>query len=289
MKESKAWKVNGFLALLLVLLLYGGFVYFIVIQPVQHDFSWPATLASIATFLLATILASGFTVVQPNQARVVIFFGRYLGSVRESGFWLVMPLSSIKKVSLRVRNFNSKQLKVNDVEGNPIEIAAVVVFKVVDTAKAVFEVDNYEQFVEIQSETGLRHVATRYPYDIFEEGGYSLRGNAEEVAAELARELQDRLSVAGVEVLEARLTHLAYSPEIAGAMLQRQQAAAIISARQKIVEGAVGMVQMAITRLEQDKLLELDEERKAVMVNNLLVAIVSERAANPVINVGSLY
>lgn len=289
MKESKAWKVNGFLALLLVLLLYGGFVYFIVIQPVQHDFSWPATLASIATFLLATILASGFTVVQPNQARVVIFFGRYLGSVRESGFWLVMPLSSIKKVSLRVRNFNSKQLKVNDVEGNPIEIAAVVVFKVVDTAKAVFEVDNYEQFVEIQSETGLRHVATRYPYDIFEEGGYSLRGNAEEVAAELARELQDRLAVAGVEVLEARLTHLAYSPEIAGAMLQRQQATAIISARQKIVEGAVGMVQMAITRLEQDKLLELDEERKAVMVNNLLVAIVSERAANPVINVGSLY
>ncbi len=188
-----------------------------------------------------------------------------------------------------MRNFNSKQLKVNDVEGNPIEIAAVVVFKVVDTAKAVFEVDNYEQFVEIQSETGLRHVATRYPYDIFEEGGYSLRGNAEEVAAELARELQDRLAVAGVEVLEARLTHLAYSPEIAGAMLQRQQATAIIFARQKIVEGAVGMVQMAITRLEQDKLLELDEERKAVMVNNLLVAIVSERAANPVINVGSLY
>jgi len=289
MNESKAWKTNGFLALLLVLILYGGSIYFIVIQPVRHAFSWPATLASAACFLLATILASGITVVQPNQAKIVIFFGRHLGSVRESGFWLVTPLSSMKKVSLRVRNFNSKQLKVNDVEGNPIEIAAVVVFRVVDTAKAVFEVENYEQFVEIQSETALRHVATRYPYDTFEEEGYSLRGNAEEVAAELARELQERLAVAGVEVLEARLTHLAYSPEIAGAMLQRQQAAAIISARQKIVEGAVGMVQMAIARLEQDKLLELDEERKAAMVNNLLVAIVSERAAHPVVNVGSLY
>ncbi|MGI6066549.1 MAG: SPFH domain-containing protein, partial [Bacillota bacterium] len=192
-------------------------------------------------------------------------------------------------VSLRVRNFNSKTLKVNDVEGNPVEIAAVVVFKVVDSAKAVFDVDDYEKFVEIQSETALRHVATRYPYDSFEEGGYSLRGNADEVAAELARELQERLSVAGVEVLEARLTHLAYATEIASAMLQRQQATAILAARQIIVEGAVGMAQMAIAKLDKEGVVELDEERKVAMINNLMVAIVSDRAATPVINTGSLY
>lgn len=290
MNEIKAWKTSGFLGLLVILLLYGGCAYFAIAQIVGERWSWTELLLCILLFLSASFGASGLTVVQPNQASVLTFFGRYLGSVRESGFWLVAPLTSHRKVSLRVRNFNSKQLKVNDVEGNPVEIAAVVVFRVVDTAKAVFEVDNYEQFVEIQSETALRHVATRYPYDTFEdESGYSLRGNAEEVAAELAQELQERLAVAGVEVLEARLTHLAYSPEIAGAMLQRQQAAAIIAARQRIVEGAVGMVQMAISRLEQDNLVSLDEERKCLMVNNLLVAIVSERAAQPVINVGSLY
>lgn len=176
-----------------------------------------------------------------------------------------------------------------DVEGNPIEIAAVIVFKVVDTAKALFDVENYEQFVEIQSETALRHVATKYPYDNFEESGLSLRANAEEVAHELGQELQARLLVAGVEVIEARLTHLAYATEIASAMLQRQQAAAIVSARQKIVEGAVGMAQMAITTLLQDGIVELDEERKVAMINNLMVAIVSDRAAQPVINTGSLY
>jgi regulator of protease activity HflC (stomatin/prohibitin superfamily) len=170
-----------------------------------------------------------------------------------------------------------------------VEIAAVVVFKVIDSAKAVFDVDDYEKFVEIQSETALRHVATRYPYDTFEEGGYSLRGNADEVASELARELQERLSVAGVEVLEARLTHLAYATEIASAMLQRQQATAILAARQIIVEGAVGMAQMAIAKLEKEGVVELDEERKVAMINNLMVAIVSDRAATPVINTGSLY
>ena len=193
-----------------------------------------------------------------------------------------------RKISLRVRNFNSKMLKVNDVEGNPVEIAAVVVFKVVDTAKAVFDVDDYEKFVEIQSETALRHVATKYPYDLFQEEGYSLRSNAEEVANELARELQVRLKVAG-GVIEARLTHLAYAMEIAGAMLQRQQATAILAARKKIVEGAVGMVQLAILQLQQDGIVELDEERKATMINNLLVAIVSDRSAQPVINTGSIY
>jgi len=227
--------------------------------------------------------------VQPNQSRVITFFGSYFGSVRDNGIWLTVPLSTGKKISLRVRNFNSAKLKVNDVEGNPIEIAAVVVFKVVDSAKALFDVENYEQFVEIQSETALRHVATKYPYDRFEEEGYSLRGNAEEVAAELARELQTRLALAGVEVMEARLTHLAYATEIASAMLQRQQASAIVSARQKIVEGAVGMAQMAIAKLQQEGVVELDEERKVAMINNLMVAIVSDRAAQPVINTGSLY
>ncbi|MBE3555418.1 MAG: SPFH domain-containing protein, partial [Thermicanus sp.] len=188
-----------------------------------------------------------------------------------------------------VRNFNSAKLKVNDQQGNPIEIAAVIVFKVVDTAKALFDVDNYEEFVEIQSETAIRHIASLYPYDLFEEEGFSLRGNTDEIAAELGKDLQKRLAVAGVEVMEARLTHLAYATEIAGAMLQRQQAAAILAARQKIVEGAVGMVQMVIRQLEADGMVELDEERKAAMVNNLMVAIVSERGAQPVINAGTLY
>lgn len=202
---------------------------------------------------------------------------------------MTIPFSDRKKVSLRVRNFNSARLKVNDVEGNPVEIAAVIVFRVVDSAKALFQVDNYNSFVEIQSESALRHVASKYPYDLFEETGYSLRGNAEEVAAELTEELQHRLSVAGVEVMEARLTHLAYATEIASAMLQRQQAAAIVAAREKIVEGAVSMVQMAIGKLQAEGVVELDEERKAAMINNLLVAVVSDRSAQPVINSGSIY
>src|SRR5690606_11775514 len=224
-----------------------------------------------------------------NQAQVVTFFGKYMGSIRESGLFLTIPLSLRRTVSLRVRNFNSNKLKVNDVEGNPIEIAAVVVFKVVDSAKAIFDVDHYEEFVEIQSETAIRHVAGKCPYDNFEEDEVTLRGNAEEVSAELQRNLQERLNVAGVEVLEARLTHLAYSTEIASAMLQRQQAAAILSARKKIIEGAVSMAQMAVETLETDGVLQLDEERKVNMVNNLLVAIISDRGAQPVLNTGSLY
>lgn len=202
---------------------------------------------------------------------------------------MTVPLTVRTMVSLRVSNFNCKTLKVNDVEGNPVEIAAVVVFRVIDSARAIFDVTNYEQFVEIQSETALRHVATKYPYDNFGEVGFSLRGNAEEVAAELTRELQERLALAGVEVMEARLTHLAYATEIASAMLQRQQAAAILAARQIIVDGAVGMVQMALLRLEKEGILELDQERKVAMINNLLVAIISERGAQPILNTGSLY
>lgn len=280
MSEYQAWKVNGFLALLILLGLAAGAVYSFVAMKI---------ILGIVLTVLALIPTAGILIVQPNQSKVITFFGRYIGCVKEAGFWFIVPFALHKKVSLRVRNFNSKTLKVNDVDGNPIEIAAVVVFKVVDSAKAVFDVDDYEKFVEIQSETALRHVATRYPYDNFQSEGYSLRGNAEEIAGELARELQERLSVAGVEILEARLTHLAYATEIASAMLQRQQASAILAARQIIVEGAVGMAQMAISQLENDGVVELDEERKMAMINNLMVAIVSDRAAQPVINTGSLY
>ncbi|UFJ59696.1 SPFH domain-containing protein [Brevibacillus sedimenti] len=280
MTEKRTWALNGFIGLLLEVVLFALGLYFLS----------EGSLIGVLFLLLAAVGISGFFIVQPNEAKVLIFFGQYLGSVRRSGFWWGTPFTIRKKVSLRVRNFNSSKLKVNDVEGNPIEIAAVVVFRVVDSAKALFDVDNYETFVEIQSETALRHIASSYPYDTFEDiNASSLRGNADEVAAELARELQQRLQVAGVEVLEARLTHLAYATEIAGAMLQRQQAAAIIAARQKIVEGAVGMVQMAVNKLKEDGVIDLDEERKAAMVNNLMVAIVSEREAHPVINTGTIY
>ena len=280
MFEKQAWKMNGFLALLLSLItLFGAGYAFFQVQ----------ILAGILLIIVFVLMVSSIMVVQPNEAKAITFFGSYIGSVRESGLWMTIPFTSKPKVSLRVRNFNSKMLKVNDIDGNPIEIAAVVVFKVIDSAKALFEVNNYEEFVEIQSETALRHVANKYPYDQFEEGGYSLRGNADQVAGELAGEIQERLKSAGVEVIEARLTHLAYATEIASAMLQRQQATAIIAARQKIVEGAVGMVQMALDKLEKEHIVELDDERKAVMINNLMVAIVSDRAASPVINTGTLY
>lgn len=281
MKEKSAWSLNGFLVLIMVLALLGTGITLLI----------NLKLFGIVLLAVGIILMTGIQVVQPNRAYAVTFFGSYIGTIREPGLWFTLPFSLRKAVSLRVRNFNSKTLKVNDTEGNPIEIAAVVVFKVVDTAKAIFDVDKYEQFVEIQSETALRHVASRYPYDTFEHTGtgYSLRGNAEEVAQELAQELQQRLMLAGVEVTEARLTHLAYSTEIAGAMLQRQQANAILAARQIIVDGAMGMVQMAIERLDKENVVKLDEERKAAMINNLLVAIVSDRSAQPVINTGSLY
>jgi regulator of protease activity HflC (stomatin/prohibitin superfamily) len=266
--EQKAWKINGFIGILVVFVLIGVTIYSFVLEQI---------VLGVILATITAILASGIRVVQPNEARAVIFFGNYIGSVRESGLWLIVPLSIDRKISLRVRNFNSKTLKVNDIDGNPIEIATVVVFRVVDSAKAVFDVDDYEEFVEIQSETALRHVATGYPYDTFDEEGYSLRGNSQEVADELCHELQDRLAIAGVEVMEARLTHLAYATEIASAMLQRQQATAILAARQKIVEGAVGMSQMAIEQLQQDGIVELDEERKVAMINNIMVAIISDR------------
>ncbi|MNO26889.1 SPFH domain / Band 7 family protein [compost metagenome] len=282
-KEKEVSYLNGFIALLLIIAIGGASGYLISLQE-----TFPVIIG-IAAAVIALLLLTGLTVVQPNQASVVTFFGRYLGVIRKSGFYLAIPFSNRKKVSLRVRNFNSAKLKVNDVSGNPIEIAAVVVFSVVDSAKALFEVDEYETFVEIQSETALRHVASKYPYDQPESTGFSLRGNTEEIALELTEELQKRLAIAGVKVTESRLTHLAYSTEIASAMLQRQQAEAIIAAREKLVDGAVTMVQMAIERLQTNNVVELDDERKAAMINNLLVAVVSDRSAQPVINTSTLY
>ncbi|GIP52806.1 SPFH domain-containing protein [Paenibacillus vini] len=282
-KEKELTYMNGFVALLFILAITGAGVYLITLEDVLP------LIAGIAACIVAFVLLTGLTIVQPNQSNVVTFFGRYVGVIRKSGFYLAVPFSTRRRVSLRVRNFNSAKLKVNDVGGNPIEIAAVVVFSVVDSAKALFEVDEYETFVEIQSETALRHVASKYPYDQPDTTGFSLRANTEEIALELTEELQKRLEIAGVKVIESRLTHLAYSTEIASAMLQRQQAEAIIAAREKIVDGAVTMVQMAIARLQNDNVLELDDERKAAMINNLLVAVVSDRSAQPVINTSSLY
>ncbi|WP_340022285.1 SPFH domain-containing protein [Paenibacillus sp. FSL K6-1096] len=280
MKEKLLHPVSGFWVLALIAVCLGGGIY----GSVEGYITLPVIL-----FVAAGILCTGISVVQPNSSVVVTFFGRYVGTIASSGMYAVIPFSIRKTVSLRVRNFNSVKLKVNDVEGNPIEIAAVIVFKVINSAKALFDVDKYMAFVEIQSETALRHVASKYPYDNFNETGMSLRANADEIAKELASELQERLSLSGVEVIEARLTHLAYSTEIASTMLQRQQASAILSARQIIVEGAVSMVDMAIRQLKDSGVVELDEERKAAMINNLMVAIVSERGASPVINAGSLY
>ena len=242
--------------------------------------------------LLGSILLGclhGLFTVNPNEGVVCQLFGAYRGTVRESGLRWVNPLYSRQRLSLRVRNFETTQLKVNDQDGNPIEIAAVVVWKVIDTAEAAFEVDDYQHFVHVQSEAALRNLATRYPYDGHTEGEVSLRGNTIEIAEHLKLEIQTRLSKAGVSVMEARFSHLAYAPEIAGAMLRRQQAGAVIAARSKIVEGAVGMVEMALNALSRNKIVELDEERKAAMVSNLLVVLCGESQAQPVVNAGTLH
>ena len=231
----------------------------------------------------------GLTVVSPNTARVVLLFGNYQGSIKTPGFRWVNPLTVRRLVSLKIRNFESSKLKVNDHIGNPIEIAAIVVWRVVETAEAVFQVDDYEHFVHVQTESAVRVLATTFPYDAHEEGELSLRGSATEVSHRLGEEIQERLAKAGVEVIEARISHLAYAPEIANAMLRRQQATAIIAARQKIVEGAVGMVEMALDHLNAKQVVKLDEERKAAMVSNLLVVLCSDRDAQPVVNTGTLY
>lgn len=248
-------------------------------------------IAGIIMLVLGLIIATSLTIVQPNEAKVLTFFGTYLGVIRDQGLWATIPFTFKRSVSLRVTNFNSEKLKVNDLEGNPIEIAAVVVYKVNDAAKALYDVENYEKFIQIQSETGIRHIASRYAYDSFENTGnnLTLRQNSDEVADVLVQDLQKRLDVAGVDVIEARIMHLAYSSEIASAMLQRQQAQAVLSARKVIVDGAVGLVKAAIDQLTEQDIVELDEEKKAQMVNNLMVAIVSEKGTQPIINTGSIY
>jgi len=240
-------------------------------------------------WLVLVLLLPGFFLVNPNDAKVITLLGRYTGSVKQPGFWWVNPFTVKRKISLKVRNFETAKLKVNDNHANPIEIAAIVVWRVVETAEAMFEVDHYEDYVRVQSESAVRGLATTYPYDAHGEDAVSLSTHTIEVSQDLQVQVQERLAKAGVEVLETRISHLAYSPEIASAMLQRQQASAIIAARQKIVEGAVGMVEMALGMLAEKEIVELDTERKASMVSNLLVVLCSERGTQPVVNTGTLY
>lgn len=250
----------------------------------------PLWLLPIAlVFVVDLILLGGFFVVEPNVASVVTLFGNYVGTERRPGLWWTNPFAAKRKVSLRVRNFESSKLKVNELDGSPIEIAAVIVWQVVDSAEAVYNVDDYESFVHIQSESAVRTMATSYPYDQHEEGQLALRSHAAEVSKHLMEELQERLADAGVRVLDSRISHLAYAPEIAQAMLQRQQANAIIAARTRIVHGAVGMVEMALAELQKNGVVHLDEERKAQMVSNLLVVLCGERSTQPIVNAGSLY
>ena len=239
--------------------------------------------------LLVAFLFFGFFIVNPNEAKVLTLFGKYSGSVKRDGFHWANPLLTKRHISLRIRNFESSQIKVNDLEGNPIEIAAVVVWKVTETAEASFEVDSYEHYVKVQTEAAVRNLATQYPYDAYEDHHKSLRGNTLEIAEQMKVEVQERLNKAGVEVLEARINHLAYSPEIASAMLQRQQAGAIIAARSRIVEGAVGMVEMALDLLSKRDVVTLDNDRKAAMVSNLLVVLCGDRNTQPVVNTGTIY
>ena len=285
--EKRANKTNGFIALFIVIALFALDVFLLTTgirtgnDAILYIFI-PLVFISFLSF-------GGFMIVQPNESKVLMLFGKYTGTVRDSGFWWVNPFTVKKHVSLRIRNFNSEKIKVNDLHGNPIEIAAVIVWRVVDSARAIFDVQNYEQFVAIQAETAIRTLASEYPYDTNEGEKESLRSSPTEVAENLQKELQTRLEVAGVTIVEARITHLAYAQEIAQAMLRRQQAQAIVAARFKIVEGAVGMVQQALQDLSDKNIVNLDEERKAQMVNNLMVALVADHEAIPVINTGTIY
>ncbi len=261
----------------------------------ERDYGWlvpgiPMVLVCLAlvpVFGLGILLLRGFVLVEPNTSLVVLLFGRYKGTIRRDGFFFINPFTSRRKVSLRARNFDSQHLKVNDLRGNPVEIGAVVVWRVSDTAQAVFDVEDYESYVSVQTESAIRAAASKHPYDSAQPGQTSLRGDSDEVNVELRSQLTDRLSLAGVEVLEVRLSHLAYAPEIAGVMLRRQQAEAIIDARTRIVEGAVSMVKQALEQLEGHGVVRLDEERKATMVSNLLVVLCSESSTTPVVNAGA--
>jgi regulator of protease activity HflC (stomatin/prohibitin superfamily) len=286
-KETPRKAANGVLALLAFFVL-GGLAVALFISGATQERALPI----VAGLLLGTVALIGMTglfAIQPNTAKALTLFGQYKGSVRQEGLWWVNPFMAKKKVSLRIRNFETAKLKVNDLDSNPIEIAAVVVWQVFDSAEALFEVDNYEDYVRVQSESAVRSLATQYPYDAHSTEIVSLSHNAADISEQLAHEVQDRLQKAGIKVLEARITHLAYSPEIAQAMLRRQQASAIIAAREKIVEGAVSMVDMALKQIERDGIVTLDEERKAAMVSNLLVTLCTDQPMHPVINTGSLY
>jgi len=288
-REHSARTTNGF-PMLVIGVAVVGYAIWLFVQAIVHEQIGTLILALVLAVTAVVILVGLFTV-QPNESRVLIFFGRYIGSCRTEGFRWANPFTVKPRVSLRVRNLTSETIKVNDASGSPIEIGGVVVWRVVDTGKALFDVDSYEQFVSIQVETAVRSLATGHPYDPRDAEGaeLSLRGNQEEIAAELERELQDRLKVAGVKVLEARLTHLAYAPEIAQTMLRRQQAQAVVAARKLIVEAAVGMVDHALRDLSEKGIVQLDEERKAAMVNNLMVVLTSEQSSAPVLNTGTLY
>lgn len=282
-RENHKKVMSGWLHLVLGLAVIAYCIYLLIAGTVALKI----TGAIVAT--LTFIYLTGLFMVNPNEGRVMQLFGKYVGTAREEGLRWANPFYTKKRISLRVRNFETARMKVNDTDGNPVEIASIVVWKVIDTAEASFHVDNYEKFVEVQSESAVRNMATNYPYDSHEEHVVSLRGNTAQISEHLKKEIQDRLEQAGVQVIEARISHLAYAPEIAEVMLRRQQAGAIVAARQKIVEGAVGMVEMALKRLSEHAIVNLDEERKAQMVSNMLVVLCGDRGAQPVVNAGSIY
>ncbi len=279
--------INGWIMVAFILILISATVY--CLREGIKEENVPLCIAGSVLTILDLVLPIGFFIVNPNVSKVLVLFGKYRGTVRDNGFFWTNPFTVRKKVSLRIHNLNTDTLKVNDLSGSPIEIAAVVVWRVTDTAHAVFDVDDYLSYVDLQCESAVRQLATRYPYDTEAEDTLSLRVSRDEVAEELKVELSERLDRAGVEVLEARFSHLAYAAEIAGAMLRRQQADAVIAARQKIVDGAVGMVEMALHKLKEHGVIDLDEERRATMVSNLMVVLCSEQATQPVVNTGTLY
>ncbi|HUJ81364.1 MAG TPA: SPFH domain-containing protein [Candidatus Acidoferrales bacterium] len=285
--EKKAWSLPGGLMIVLFLAALAAAIWSLI-DAIRSNAPVQVVVSIVAIGLIA-VLSKGFVIVNPNEGQVLTLFGKYTGTLKEPGLRWVNPFTARKRVSLRTRNFETAKLKVNDFDGNPIEIAAVVVWQVTETAEAIFQVDNYENFMQVQSESALRNMATSHPYDAHNEGQMSLRSHTTETADQLKKEIQDRLTKAGVTVIEARISHLAYAPEIASAMLQRQQASAIVAARWKIVEGAVGMVENALELLSQKHVVELDAERRAAMVSNLLVVLCSDRHTQPVVNTGTLY
>ena len=286
-QEREIGGVSGWVMVAVLIAVFAGAVFGFV-QAARAG-SAPLIIGWLLVILVTCVSFAGLTVVNPNEAKVVTLLGVYKGSIKTAGFWWVNPLTARRRLSLRVRNFESGKLKVNDHDGNPIEIAAVVVWRIVETYEAAFNVDDYEHFVHVQTEAAVRILATTYSYDAHEEDKLSLRSSVTEISERLRHEIQERLAKAGIDVIEARISHLAYAPEIAASMLQRQQAGAIIAARQRIVEGAVGMVEMALAEISRKGVVTLDEERKATMVSNLLVVLCSERGVEPVVNTGTLY